>query len=126
MQRAAGTDLFNPLVPKAHNSEWQNILFPLQIEPVKSKKGNWRIFIFCTLDTNGLMVNLCLCVTDCVHVVVYVVVCVCVCLSLRVGACVCVCVCVWRVCVCVCDLCVYVCTVPHEGDNFTNSKMDNF
>ena len=24
-------DLFNPLVPKAHNSEW----FPLQVKPVK-------------------------------------------------------------------------------------------
>ena len=26
---------FNPLVPEAHNSECQNILFPLQIKPVK-------------------------------------------------------------------------------------------
>ena len=24
------TDLFNPLVPKAHNSECQNLLLPLQ------------------------------------------------------------------------------------------------
>ena len=28
---AANTDLFNPLVPKAHNSECQNLPFPLQI-----------------------------------------------------------------------------------------------
>ena len=26
---------FNPLVPKAQNSECQNILFPLHIKPVK-------------------------------------------------------------------------------------------
>ena len=25
----------HPLVPKAHNSEYQNLLFPLQIRPVK-------------------------------------------------------------------------------------------
>ena len=30
-----GADLFNPLVPKAHNSEWQNLPFPLQTKPVK-------------------------------------------------------------------------------------------
>ena len=35
MLQAASTDLFNPLVPKAHNSECQNQLFPLQIKPVK-------------------------------------------------------------------------------------------
>ena len=33
--QAANTDLFNPLVPTAHNSECQNPLFPLQIKPVK-------------------------------------------------------------------------------------------
>ena len=32
------TELFNPLVPKAHNSECQNILFPLQIEPARLLK----------------------------------------------------------------------------------------
>ena len=32
---AANTDLINPLVPKAHNIECENILFPLQIKPVK-------------------------------------------------------------------------------------------
>ena len=31
MLQPANTDLFNPLVPKAHNSECQNILSLLQI-----------------------------------------------------------------------------------------------
>ena len=35
MLQAANIDLFNPLVPKAHNSGCQNLLFPLQIMPVK-------------------------------------------------------------------------------------------
>ena len=35
MLQAANTDLFNPLVPKAHNSECQNLLFHLQIKPAK-------------------------------------------------------------------------------------------
>ena len=35
MLEAANTDLFNQLAPKAHNSECQNVLFDLQIEPVK-------------------------------------------------------------------------------------------
>ena len=36
MLQAANTDLFNPLAPKAHNSECQNLpSFPLQIKPVK-------------------------------------------------------------------------------------------
>ena len=34
MLQAANTDLFNPLVPKARNSECQNILFTLQIKPI--------------------------------------------------------------------------------------------
>ena len=34
MLQAANTDIFNPLVPKAHNSECQN-LFPLQMKPLK-------------------------------------------------------------------------------------------
>ena len=33
--QAANTELFNPLVHKAHNSECQNLSFPLQIKPVK-------------------------------------------------------------------------------------------
>ena len=31
----ANTDLYNPLVLKAHNSECQNLRFPLQMKPVK-------------------------------------------------------------------------------------------
>ena len=54
MLQAANTDLFNPLVPKAHNSECQNLVFSLQIEPVKvNLKLNWRIFIFFTFGTMG-------------------------------------------------------------------------
>ena len=29
MLQGASTDFFNPLVPEAHNSECQNLLFPL-------------------------------------------------------------------------------------------------
>ena len=53
MLQAASTDLFNPLVPKAHNSECQNLLFPF-IKPVCQVKASLRIFIFCTLGTNGI------------------------------------------------------------------------
>ena len=35
MLQAVNTDLFNPLVPKAQNSECQNQAFSLQIKPVK-------------------------------------------------------------------------------------------
>ena len=35
MLQAANTDLFNPLVPKVHNSECQNLSFPLPIKQVK-------------------------------------------------------------------------------------------
>ena len=35
MLQAAKTDLIKPLVTKAHNSECQNLQFPLQIKPVK-------------------------------------------------------------------------------------------
>ena len=46
MLQAANIDLFKPLIPKAHNSECPNLLFPLQIKPVKvNLKLNWRIFI---------------------------------------------------------------------------------
>ena len=38
MLQATNTDLLNTLVPKAHNSECQNLPFPLQIEPAKSVK----------------------------------------------------------------------------------------
>ena len=32
--QATNTEVFDPLVPKAHNSECENILFSLQIKPV--------------------------------------------------------------------------------------------
>ena len=35
MLQAANTDIFNPLVPKAHNTECENLHLPLQIKPVK-------------------------------------------------------------------------------------------
>ena len=35
MLQGANADLFNPLVPKPHKSECQNLQFPLQIKPVK-------------------------------------------------------------------------------------------
>ena len=35
MWQSANTDLFNPLEPKTHNSESQNLLFYLQIKPLK-------------------------------------------------------------------------------------------
>ena len=34
MLQAANTNLFNNLVPKAHNSERQNLKFPLQIKKI--------------------------------------------------------------------------------------------
>ena len=34
MLQAANTDLFNPLIAKAHNSECQDLPFPLQIKLV--------------------------------------------------------------------------------------------
>ena len=37
MLQAANIDLFNPLVPKAHNSECQNI-FSSQIKPVSQTR----------------------------------------------------------------------------------------
>ena len=38
MLQAASTDCFNPLVPKAHNTECQNLPFPLQMKPVSQLK----------------------------------------------------------------------------------------
>ena len=35
MLQPAISELFNPLLPKDHNSECKNILFPLQFKPVK-------------------------------------------------------------------------------------------
>ena len=37
MLQAANTDLFNPSVPKAHNSECRNLQFLLPIKLVKSQ-----------------------------------------------------------------------------------------
>ena len=37
MVQAANTDLFNPSVPKAHNSECQNLQFPLLFKAGKSQ-----------------------------------------------------------------------------------------
>ena len=34
MLQTANIDIFNPIVTKAQNSEFQNLLFPLQINPV--------------------------------------------------------------------------------------------
>ena len=50
MLHATSTDHFHPLVPKAHNCESQNLIFPLhKLSQQKSVKANWQIFIFCTL-----------------------------------------------------------------------------
>ena len=47
MLQEANTDLFNPLVPEIHNSECQNLSFPLQIKQLKVNLSlSWRIFIF--------------------------------------------------------------------------------
>ena len=56
MLQAASTDiLIHALLLKAHNSECQNLKFPLKIKPAKvNLMLNWRIFILCALGTNGL------------------------------------------------------------------------
>ena len=55
MLQAANNDLFNPLVPKAHNSESQNLLFHLHIKQLKvNLKLSWRIFIFAPSAFMGL------------------------------------------------------------------------
>ena len=46
MLQAANTDLFNPLVPKAHNSECQNLQFLLQIKPVKVSHSQFADLYF--------------------------------------------------------------------------------
>ena len=38
MLQAATTDLFNTVVRKAHNSEWQNLLFQYKFSQQKSVK----------------------------------------------------------------------------------------
>ena len=57
MLHAANTDLFNPLVPIAHNSECQILPFPLQIRPAKVNLeliGGFVFIFFTLLGTNGL------------------------------------------------------------------------
>ena len=55
MLQSANTNIFILLAPITHNSECQNLIFPLKIKPVKvNLKCNWRIFIFFTLGINGL------------------------------------------------------------------------
>ena len=50
MLQTANTDLLNPLVPKAHYSECQNLPFTLQIKPANSvKKLVCRFLFFVTL-----------------------------------------------------------------------------
>ena len=39
MLQAASTELLNLLFTKAHNSEYPNLSFPIQIKPVKSVKS---------------------------------------------------------------------------------------
>ena len=55
MLQAANTDLFNPIVPKDHNSKCQNLPFLLQTKPVSQLKLVFN-FYFCTLGTNGLII----------------------------------------------------------------------
>ena len=56
MLQGANTDLYNPLVPKAHNSDRvSNLLFPFKLSQKKSDKVNFADFYFCTLGTNGLI-----------------------------------------------------------------------
>ena len=37
MLQAADTDLFNPLIPKAHSSGYQNLQFPFANYAIKSR-----------------------------------------------------------------------------------------
>ena len=46
MLQAANTDLFSPLIPKAHKSEYQNILFSLEFKPLKASYGQFADFYF--------------------------------------------------------------------------------
>ena len=46
MLQAANMDLFNPLVPKAHNGECQNVRFSLEIKPIKVSYSQYADFYF--------------------------------------------------------------------------------
>ena len=52
MLQADNTDLFHPFVTKAHNCECQNLIFPLQMKPLKSKV-KLADFIFCPSALRG-------------------------------------------------------------------------
>ena len=52
MLQGASIDLFNPLVPEAHNSECQNLLFPWQIS--KSQLKLIGGFLFFALLVNNV------------------------------------------------------------------------
>ena len=52
--QSANTDLFDTLVPTAHNSECQNLLFPLQIKPEIDSYSYVADLFFGNLGTNGL------------------------------------------------------------------------
>ena len=56
MLQQACTDLFNPLVPKPHNSECQSLQFPLQIKPQKPNKASLQILFFAPSALMGLPV----------------------------------------------------------------------
>ena len=59
MLQRANTDLFNLLVPQADNSECQNLLFPLQIKPVKVQfSAKLADFYICTLGTKWVKIHL--------------------------------------------------------------------
>ena len=47
-----------PIVPKAHNSDCQNLIFPWQIKPINKSqfKVKWQNFIFCTDRERALCV----------------------------------------------------------------------
>ena len=55
MLQAANTGLLNPLVPKAHNSECQNPLFPFRIKPVKVDLKLMADFFFAPSALMGVM-----------------------------------------------------------------------
>ena len=53
MLQGANTDLFNPLVPKAHNSQCRNRLFPnLQVIKGQDNLQSWALLIFLNVFNN--------------------------------------------------------------------------
>ena len=45
---STNTDIFNPLIPSGRNSECWNLVFPLQIKPVKGNLKLVCVFLFLT------------------------------------------------------------------------------